>query len=447
MPTVSREELYKQVWERPLMKVAADYNITGTGLKKVCERHEIPTPERGYWAKLEHGKPVSHPPLPDLGDDRLAEVSIIGSIYPDLPKEVAVARARVREKLGVAAATKTIEPPTSSMTADDEVADVPALAVTLRTIRKARPDAEGFHSAGGRGVVPLKIGPAVIDRSVTLLARFLELAGTQGYQTKVTDEGLVLLVDGEPIAFALETPADRTVHQPTAAELKEQARYAGWGISKEPWPKYDYFPSERVAIIIQSNTYSGLRRKFSDRQSKALEQMLPRVLEAFAEHAAFAKERRREHEEMARQSRVAERLRRLDEAFAAREKRRTEFIQAVHERLMERRRLEDVLAHLDSLADPDHPNVEMIAWVRRRIRQLDALISPAFLDISARSGKITFAEPQTVSDDDRYAYHPPISLQYWSIDEAAGQARSQTALQWIKESGLLNLADRDEASD
>jgi hypothetical protein len=40
MPTVSREELCKQVWERPLMKVAAYYNITGTGLKKKSERHE-----------------------------------------------------------------------------------------------------------------------------------------------------------------------------------------------------------------------------------------------------------------------------------------------------------------------------------------------------------------------------------------------------------------------
>lgn len=44
MQTVSSEELYKQVWQRPLMKVAADYSITGTALKKICDRHEIPTP-------------------------------------------------------------------------------------------------------------------------------------------------------------------------------------------------------------------------------------------------------------------------------------------------------------------------------------------------------------------------------------------------------------------
>lgn len=81
MHTISRDDLYKQVWERPLMKVAADYNITGTALKKICDRHEIPTPERGYWTKLEFGKPVQHSRLPPASDEHLAQVRIVGSAY------------------------------------------------------------------------------------------------------------------------------------------------------------------------------------------------------------------------------------------------------------------------------------------------------------------------------------------------------------------------------
>jgi hypothetical protein len=41
-----------------MTKVAAEYGVTSTALKKTCNRHKIPTPERGYWAKLEHDKPV-----------------------------------------------------------------------------------------------------------------------------------------------------------------------------------------------------------------------------------------------------------------------------------------------------------------------------------------------------------------------------------------------------
>ena len=44
MQVVSREELYEQVWAEPMTKVAAKYGITGTALKKTCDRHDIPTP-------------------------------------------------------------------------------------------------------------------------------------------------------------------------------------------------------------------------------------------------------------------------------------------------------------------------------------------------------------------------------------------------------------------
>lgn len=38
-------------------------NAAITALKKACDRHRDPTPERGYWAKPEHGKRVKKEPL------------------------------------------------------------------------------------------------------------------------------------------------------------------------------------------------------------------------------------------------------------------------------------------------------------------------------------------------------------------------------------------------
>lgn len=63
--TMSRQELFDLVWERPISVVAPELDISGPGLKKLCERNSIPVPERGYWAKLQHGKRVRRkPPLP-----------------------------------------------------------------------------------------------------------------------------------------------------------------------------------------------------------------------------------------------------------------------------------------------------------------------------------------------------------------------------------------------
>jgi hypothetical protein len=41
---VSREELHRLVWERPMVQFAAEYGITGKGLAKICHHFEIPYP-------------------------------------------------------------------------------------------------------------------------------------------------------------------------------------------------------------------------------------------------------------------------------------------------------------------------------------------------------------------------------------------------------------------
>jgi len=96
---VSREKLYEQVWSRPMTKVATDYGITSTALKKTCDRHQIPTPERGYWAKRVHGKHVRQEPLRKLTNVRLAEVRIVGSPVSRLPEGVQQSKRLAHERL------------------------------------------------------------------------------------------------------------------------------------------------------------------------------------------------------------------------------------------------------------------------------------------------------------------------------------------------------------
>jgi hypothetical protein len=61
---ITREELYRQVWETPMSRLGEEYGVSGNGLKKICERLNVPYPPRGYWAKLSAGKAVKQPPLP-----------------------------------------------------------------------------------------------------------------------------------------------------------------------------------------------------------------------------------------------------------------------------------------------------------------------------------------------------------------------------------------------
>jgi hypothetical protein len=140
--------------------------------------------------------------------------------------------------------------------------------------------------------------------------------------------------------------------------------------------------------------------------------------------------RRHVEEERARAFKAAEARRRRQEAFATREKRRMQFVEAVHEQLLDRAKLSVVMSHVEIITTDDANHLqEMITWLGRRIQQIDALIGPQFLDISSRAAKVNFEEPGSGSNaaDERYpGYLPPVTLQFWSIDEDRGwPARSR----------------------
>ena len=52
----------RQVWYEPMLAVARDLGVSDVGLAKACRAHQIPTPPRGYWAKVKAGKSVGKRP-------------------------------------------------------------------------------------------------------------------------------------------------------------------------------------------------------------------------------------------------------------------------------------------------------------------------------------------------------------------------------------------------
>lgn len=61
---MKRSELYDRIWSTPASKLAEELGISGSRIAAICRRHNIPTPPRGYWAKLGVGKHVPQTPLP-----------------------------------------------------------------------------------------------------------------------------------------------------------------------------------------------------------------------------------------------------------------------------------------------------------------------------------------------------------------------------------------------
>ena len=64
---VERQELYERVWTTPIVRLAAEFGLSGVGLAKLCKREGISVPPRGYWAHVRSGAAVRQPALPRLG--------------------------------------------------------------------------------------------------------------------------------------------------------------------------------------------------------------------------------------------------------------------------------------------------------------------------------------------------------------------------------------------
>lgn len=50
--TLTREELFEQVWSKPVRQIAAELGISDVGLAKSCRRSGIPLPRQGYWVAM-----------------------------------------------------------------------------------------------------------------------------------------------------------------------------------------------------------------------------------------------------------------------------------------------------------------------------------------------------------------------------------------------------------
>lgn len=60
----SRQELFEMVWQTPMIHLAKQLNVSDVGLRKICVKHGIPLPARGYWMRKQFEQEDPRPELP-----------------------------------------------------------------------------------------------------------------------------------------------------------------------------------------------------------------------------------------------------------------------------------------------------------------------------------------------------------------------------------------------
>ncbi|UDF28482.1 UNVERIFIED_ORG: hypothetical protein LHK14_13285 [Roseateles sp. XES5] len=278
--TFTREELHDLVWSTPILKLAEEFGISDRGFAKICIRHLVPTPPRGYWAKIEAGLPAKKTPLRSVENKALHQVEIATRAPRSEAILAALAAAKAERKLASEERKRTMEriavsmPATQSIDADQPV-DVlhKAIAQIAKQLERAKPDSDGVISANG-----VCVHERTRERAVRILHHLAVAAETNGAKLVAAENGLRVSTSEGAVGVSLAEERRRQKHTPTEAELAEYQRlkakrdkdrsWSRWTFDRlEPWAEFDIVYTGKLTIGYNGYGNFGLRKSWSDGKS------------------------------------------------------------------------------------------------------------------------------------------------------------------------------------
>jgi hypothetical protein len=262
--TYDREELYREVWEKPLLKVAEEYGISAVALGKTCRKLSVPVPGRGHWAKLAHGKEgAKKPPLLKLDKIPVIYRSPVVRKKPPAPGQNDPEFAPINQLLSSGA----LNPPP----VDASGRPHPLIRHTASLLRsRSRKDENGILLPREAGGLDVKVSEGTQERALHLMAQVLAVLERHGVTVEISEQGCTTaLINCEHVSFGIEEPIRRVVTQKPRVP--------------NPTDRWDYDkivthePGGKLALVIHSSTSGQYiqRARWADAKVQRIENHIP----------------------------------------------------------------------------------------------------------------------------------------------------------------------------
>jgi hypothetical protein len=376
----TRRAIYELVWSNPMSKVAPDFGISDVALKKICDKHRVPSPPRGYWAKKEVGKAVKQVRFVETADPFHEKITIYGSRIADLPEPVREILQRARASRPARRVVSRTDPPAPPIPADQLH---PIIARTANALRKHKPDKDGVVAAADNGSCGVDIGVASIERCITILDALARSLNAHGLTLVPAGNGMSVTTDGQTVAFRLNEYVRRDKHIPTAEDLvAEERRRKRMGMWDSPYgrayPEWDFVRTGQLSIQIANRYAEGLRRTWKDGRHQRLENLIDDISVGIV---AYGVALRLKEEEGARCERNYERRRRVEQRETDREKRernRQTILDGLIAISVEASKLRTWLEEAKRWSGRSESDdfTRFVEWARNRLEHLDHAIDP-----------------------------------------------------------------------
>lgn len=363
--TLTREQLYDLVWSEPMQHLAKQIGISDVAIAKHCRKLGVPVPERGYWNKLQAGKPVTKAALPERDLVTINRVTISGTLTPAL-------RGRIKGEPGMAeASAESIEALTERLrkrlgrvaVPRDFSRAHPAIATLLQKDEKLRQEAakSPYRFPWDQ---PKFDAPFERRRLLFLNGLFLGFAkvGGRGWMRGNDARELAIYMGDSSVSFELGG----------LPQGKSTGRVAPASKGREVLC---------LTIPTAHQAAPGISFSWRDEDGRRLEQQLADIIIGMAvagehlqrkwleEQAAW---RRKREEEAAREEerRKAEEQRRERERVAALEKARRD---ALRRDAKAWREANDIRAYVEALRTASDSSDTMESWARWALNEADKI--------------------------------------------------------------------------
>jgi hypothetical protein len=361
--TWNRDNFYLEVWEHPQVKVAAKYGISAVMLGKVCRKLQIPVPGRGYWAKLEFGKPVKRIPLPEAKD--IPVVQRLKQLSSDAPRENSTPEpeptdTEYKRILEIEGRMRAVEP---------EAKRHKLVTMTAKALLHAKPDERGMLQPGwGETCLDIRVSKNSVERALIIVDAVIRLLEAENFPVTAhpNRHRSTAQVFGHSVPFSIVEKAIVTGRR----EVKEFS-YARTVI--------DYQPSGELEFRANEEYYGY--RKYRDSKKQRLEQVVSLLAGAVVREgrARAIRAEQKRLDEIEERKKARERAE-LAERIAEEERKVRDFENCV-DRWIRARQMREFISATEKAwtqesvdLSPDSAKGRRMLWMKQQADRMDPMI-------------------------------------------------------------------------
>lgn len=257
METWNREELYAEVWEQPLVKIAPKYGISAVALGKACRKLQIPMPGRGYWVKKEFGKSTERLPLPQVKD-----IPIVQRFkFPTLEQSPSSVNATPEESPTDPEFLRIVDLESRNIAIDLNGDRHKLVKATDRAMKRVQPDEKGIlHPRHDEPCLEVRVSKGARERTLSFINAVILCLEAEGFPVTVQPgrHGTGAQIFGYRVPFAI------------VEKLREKGRRQ---VKEYSWTRtiIDYEPTGDLEFRVGDYGYG---RKYRDGKKQRLEAQL-----------------------------------------------------------------------------------------------------------------------------------------------------------------------------